>query len=143
MQDEVSMLIADVYEAAGALRMSGEAIAAAEGVKLAQWHLLDAITDPTMTVARVARRVGHARQSVQKTANELADLGYIGFVDNPDHRSSPLIRVTDAGSALQERLHRRAEESHTARFAQLSPAQLAATRDTLREMTRATYELHR
>ena len=34
-----------------------------------------------MTVARVARRVGHARQSVQKTANELADLDYIEFVD--------------------------------------------------------------
>jgi DNA-binding MarR family transcriptional regulator len=142
MQDEVSLMIADVYEAAGALRMSGEAIARAENVKLAQWHLLDAIEDSTMTVARIARRVGHARQSVQKTANELADAGFIEFDDNPDHKNSPLLRVTESGEQLRTRLHRRAKESHEARFADLSPAQIIATRDTLQAMARATYELH-
>jgi DNA-binding MarR family transcriptional regulator len=139
--NEMRTLIADIYEAAGALRMSGETIAASEGIKLAQWHLLDAITDPTMTVARAARRLVHARQSVQKTANEMVDAGYIEFVDNPDHRHSPLIRVTPRGEEIRARLHARADESHHTRFSGLSAEHLATTRETLEAISRATNEM--
>jgi DNA-binding MarR family transcriptional regulator len=142
MQDEMSSLIADVFEAAGALRMSGEEIASSESVTLSQWHLMDAITDPSTTVARAARRVGQSRQAVQKTANELVGAGLLEFRPNPDHKTSALIRLTDAGLTVQGRLWERATASHEARFGALAEQDLEITRATLRRLTQLTYEVH-
>jgi DNA-binding MarR family transcriptional regulator len=140
MQDEISLFMADVYEAAGAFRASGQGIAAAEGLTLAQWHLMDAIVDPSTTVARAARRLGLTRQAVQKTANELVTAGLLEFLENPDHKTSPLIRITDTGLAVQHRLWARADVSHNERFGSLSAKDLETTRSTLRAMTEATYK---
>ncbi len=140
VQDEISLVMADVYEAAGAFRMSGQQIAASEGQTLARWHLLDSVSDPSTTVARAARRLGLTRQAVQKTANELAAAGLIEFRDNPDHKSSPLIFVTEKGSEIKDRLAVRARASHDARFAGVSAEQLAVTSATLRQMTQSTYD---
>jgi DNA-binding MarR family transcriptional regulator len=137
---EVPSLIAEVYAAATALRQSGQAIANAEGARFSHWLLLDALTDPYMTVARAARRMGLSRQAVQKTANELDELGCIEFVENPDHKTSPLIHVTDIGVELRERLHRRAETSNDRYFGALTPDQVATARTTLQSMTRAIYD---
>jgi DNA-binding MarR family transcriptional regulator len=142
VDDPVSMLIADVYEAAGALRMSGEEISRAEGVTLTQWHVMDAITDSSMTVARAARRMGMSRQAVQKVANGMEKAGLIAYADNPDHKTSPLIALTDRGLEVQQRLWVRAAASHDERFAGLSSEQLEATRETLRSITELTYQVH-
>ena len=142
MQDDMSTLIADIFEAAGALRMSGEDIASHEGVTLSQWHLLDAIHDPLTTVARAARRMGLSRQATQKTANELVAVGLLEFKPNPDHKTSPLIHLTPAGLAVQARLWARATESHDARFGGMSEQDLKTTQDTLRKMAQLTYEMH-
>jgi DNA-binding MarR family transcriptional regulator len=142
VRDEISDLIAEIHEAAGALRMSGAEIAKAEGVTLTQWHVLDAIADPTFTVARVARRIGLSRQAVQKVANELESGGLITFVPNPDHKTSPLIRITSTGHATQERVWARATKSHRARFGALSDAELSTTQQTLRQIIDQTYMLH-
>ncbi|MCU1514825.1 MAG: hypothetical protein JWO10_1915 [Microbacteriaceae bacterium] len=140
--DDISTLIADIYEAAGALRMSGDEIANAEGITLTQWHLLDALIDPGVTVARAARRIGLSRQAVQKVANEMVKTGMIEFVDNPDHKTSPLLEITAAGRAIQERLWAAAELSHEARFGTVSASALETTRQTLRTITEQTYSVH-
>jgi DNA-binding MarR family transcriptional regulator len=140
VQDEISRLMADVYEAAGAFRSTGQKIAAIEGQTLAQWHLLDALGDPSATVARAARRLGLSRQAVQKTANDLEAAGLLEFRENPDHKSSPLIVVTPRGDEVRERLAAHATTSHHARFADLTPEQLAVTSETLRRMTQSSYE---
>lgn len=142
MQDEFSVLIADVYEAAGALKMSGDAIASAEGVSLTQWHLMDSIVDSEVTVARAARRIGLTRQAVQRVANELVDRGLIVFRENPDHKTSPLLELTVEGKAVQQRLWERATASHQARFASLTREQIDVTREALRQITEATYAVH-
>lgn len=142
MKDEMSSLIGDVYEAAGALQMSGAAIAAAERVTLSQWHLMDAIEDSSTTVARAARRIGQSRQAIQKVANEMVAAGLLEFRPNPDHKTSPLIFLTDDGLSVQKRLWARATESHEARFGPLSRRDLDITRATLRQITQLTYELH-
>lgn len=142
MQDKLSILIGDVFEAASALRRSGEEIAGHEGVTLSQWHLMDAINDPSATVARVARRVGQSRQAAQKTANELAAGGLLEFKLNPDHKTSPLISLTGAGLEVQARLWKRATASHDARFGAMSTRDLEITQATLRQMTQITYEAY-
>ncbi|MES2898976.1 MAG: MarR family winged helix-turn-helix transcriptional regulator [Pseudomonadota bacterium] len=55
------------------------------------------------TVARIARSLGLARQSVQRSANELAQAGYVRFEDNPHHKRAKQLVVTDAGHAMVAR----------------------------------------
>lgn len=62
MPDEMALLVADVFEAAGLLRRSGEAIAATEGQTQARWQLLSVVSEEPLTVAQAARRLGIARQ---------------------------------------------------------------------------------
>ena len=142
MQDDMSTLIAEVFEAAGALRMSGEDIAAQENVTLPQWHVMDSITDPSTTVARAARRMGQSRQAVQKTVNDMVSTGLLELHPNPDHKTSPLIALTPEGLEVQKKLWKRATKSHEARFGALPESDLAITRATLRQMTQLTYEIH-
>ncbi len=137
--DEDSILIADVYEAAGALRTSGEVIAREEGQTLARWHVMAAVSEAALTVASAARRMGLTRQAVQRVANELVADGLASFAENPDHRTSPLLRLTPLGEELLTRIERRARASHERRFGGLSEKDLATTQRVLREITAATH----
>ena len=49
------------------------------------------------TVAKIARSLGLTRQSVQRTANELAELALVQFEDNPHHKRAKQLVPTPAG----------------------------------------------
>ena len=97
MSDEMALLIADVYEAAGVLRRWGESLAAAEGQTQSRWQVLSVVSDVPLTVPSAARRLGISRQAVQRTVNELADDRLVRLAPNPDHRTAGLIELTDLG----------------------------------------------
>ncbi len=137
--DDDSVLIADIYEAAGALRISGELIARMEGQTLARWHVMAAVSDAPLTVASAARRMGLTRQAVQRVANELVADELALFADNPDHRTSSLLELTPAGEELLTRIERRARASHERRFGHLSQDDLALTQRVLREIATETH----
>lgn len=82
-----------------------EAIARLEKQSRARWEVLLAIGSGR-TVPQIARRMGMARQSVQRIADMLAEARLVRFEPNPDHRRSPLLRTTEEGSRLRERLER-------------------------------------
>ncbi len=109
MADEMAMLVADVYELAGLLRRAGEAIAAREGQTQARWQFLSVISDEALTVPQAARRLGVTRQAVQRVANELADDLLVELASNPDHRTSPLCRLTGDGRRILARINKIAE----------------------------------
>ncbi|MFD5514744.1 MarR family winged helix-turn-helix transcriptional regulator [Streptomyces sp. NPDC127066] len=133
--DEMALLVADVYEAAGALRRSGEAIAAAEGQTQARWQVLGAVSDEPLSVARAARRLGITRQGVQRVANDLARDGLADFRPNPDHRSSPLLGLTPRGRRVLAGITDRAAAAHRVLSADISSADIVAARDLLRRVT--------
>ncbi|WP_030728708.1 MarR family winged helix-turn-helix transcriptional regulator [Streptomyces sp. NRRL S-237] len=112
MPDEMALLVADVFEAAGVLRRSGEAIAATEGQTQARWQLLSVVSEEPLTVARAARRLGIARQGVQRVANDLVREDLAVFRPNPDHRGSPLLALTPHGRRVLDKITRRATEVH-------------------------------
>ncbi|CAN5704457.1 MarR family winged helix-turn-helix transcriptional regulator [soil metagenome] len=112
MDDEVALLVADVYELAGILRRLGEALAATEGQTQARWQLLSAISADGMTVPRAARRLGITRQAVQRASNELVSDGLAEFQENPDHRTSPLLSPTVDGRRVLSAINRRAATAH-------------------------------
>ncbi|MEU6312872.1 helix-turn-helix domain-containing protein [Streptomyces sp. NPDC047014] len=136
MAEELALLVADVFEAAGALRRAGEALAAAEGQTQARWQLMSVVSEEALPVARAARRLGVARQGVQRIANELVKDGLAELRENPDHRTSPLLGLTGAGSRTLAAITGRAEAAHGVMGAGLAEADVAEVRALLRRLTR-------
>lgn len=68
----------------------------------ARWQVLGGIWREPMTVAQIARRMGLARQSVQRVANALVVEDLAAFHPNPDHKRSPLLSLTERGHEIIE-----------------------------------------
>ena len=81
----------------GLLAGAGDAIARPAGQSAARWQVLAMVEDGPRTVAAIARTLGMARQSVQRTADLLAGEALIRYEDNPRHRRAKLVGLTDAG----------------------------------------------
>jgi len=97
-------LVADVYELAGELERAGEGLARSVGQTGARWKVLSAASVGGQTVAQLARRLGLARQSVQRVADALEDDGLVEYQPNPDHRRSPRVVLTAQGEQVLGRL---------------------------------------
>ncbi|MHB9856018.1 MarR family winged helix-turn-helix transcriptional regulator [Streptomyces krungchingensis] len=134
MPDEAALLIADVYEAAGALRRLGEQTAGAEGLTQARWQVLSAVSEEPLTVPQAARRLGVSRQNIQRVANDLVELRLAAYVPNPEHRGSPLLTLTPAGTDTLARVTARSEQLHRTLFAAIPEQEIHATRASLRRL---------
>ncbi|MFC5218450.1 MarR family winged helix-turn-helix transcriptional regulator [Streptomyces coerulescens] len=134
MSDETALLIADVLEAAGALRRLGEETAGAEGLTQARWQVLSVASEEPLTIPQAARRLGVSRQNIQRVANDLVSLGLAAYTPNPDHRSSPLLTVTPQGQESLARLTDRATKMHRSLFAGIPDEEIRATRASLRRL---------
>jgi DNA-binding MarR family transcriptional regulator len=135
--DEVALLIADVYEAAGVLRRWGERTAATEGQTQARWQLMSAVSEGDWTVPAAAERLGTSRQAVQRIANELVEDGLVEFAANARHRRSMLLRLTPTGRQVLAAINHRAARHHRAVTGALAPAELMHARAELRRLVDA------
>ena len=100
---EMQRLVADLFEIAGALRRDGEATARAAGQTQARWQVMWIAAAGHLSVAMIARRLGLARQSVQRTADVIVAENLATYEPNPDHQRSPLLILTARGrEALQQ-----------------------------------------
>jgi DNA-binding MarR family transcriptional regulator len=132
---EIPLLVADLYEAAGALRAAGESIAATQGQSQARWQVMSVVSEPAMPVPTAARRLGVSRQNVQKIANDLVRDGLAEWQPNPDHRTSPLLGLTATGHTTLRALTEQAEAFNTSVSGGLSPREVATARKVLRLIT--------
>ena len=105
--DALTDLILEVFRANGRLLAAGDALTRPSGQSAARWQVLGAIEAEPQTVAGIARTMGLARQSVQRTADLLAAEGIIEFLENPAHRRAKLVRLTERGHALVRALSER------------------------------------
>ncbi|HEX6425067.1 MAG TPA: MarR family transcriptional regulator [Acidimicrobiales bacterium] len=133
------LLIADVYELAGESRRTSEALAANLGQTVARWHLLSVISDGPRSVASAARRLGLARQSVQRVADRLLGEGLAVAEADPADARAPRLALTPEGRRVLGGL---VERSDAARSAELAGADvtltdLHAARRVVRELRRA------
>ena len=83
----------------GALMAAGDRLTVDVGLTAARWQVLSTIarSDRPEPVANVARIMGLARQSVQRSADELERAGLITFGPNPHHKRAPLTLLTQKG----------------------------------------------
>ena len=131
------LLIADTYELAGLSRATSEAIADdADGQTVARWHIMSVVSEEPLTVPAIARRLGLARQSVQRVVDDLADSRHVELRPNPAHRRSPLVVLTRRGRTSLRRLDRAAESTRADQLAaaQLTRADLIEARATIRTL---------
>jgi DNA-binding MarR family transcriptional regulator len=96
--------------------------------------VLSVLRDSGVTVPGIARRLGQARQSVQRVAGDLLAAGCVQAVANPDHQRSPLLRLTAEGRRLLRALNQDEAVDRTARLAAagLTADQLDQARRVLR-----------
>ncbi|MFD8808819.1 MarR family winged helix-turn-helix transcriptional regulator [Streptomyces sp. NPDC059597] len=132
MSDEAALLVADLYEAAGALRRLGERTAAAEGLTQARWQVMSVVAESPLTVPQAARRLGVSRQNVQRVAGDLVERDLAAFEPNPDHRGSPLLVLTGAGAEALGRVTVGAATAHRAVFGEIPGEDVHAAREFLR-----------
>lgn len=135
--DELALLIADVYDAAGVLRRYGERTAASAGQTQARWQLLSVVSDGDWTVPMAADRLGTSRQAVQRIANELVADGLAVFEDNPRHRRSPFLRLNAAGRQILGAITTEARRRHELLGTRFGRVSLAEVSTALRQLTAA------
>jgi DNA-binding MarR family transcriptional regulator len=133
------LLIADVYELAGASRRTSEGLARAAGQTVARWHALSVFSVSPLTVASAARRLGLARQSVQRVVDGLVTDGLLSSAPNPDHKTAPLVAITPQGADVLARLVALADADRGARLSGLAVTveDLSAARATVAKVLTA------
>ncbi|MPY93967.1 MAG: MarR family transcriptional regulator [Acidimicrobiia bacterium] len=96
-QELLSGLALTTFRLNGQLLDVAEQLARPAGLTAARWQVLGAVLHEPLTVAAIARRMGLARQSVQRTADLLVDSGLLERLPNPAHRRANLLQATASG----------------------------------------------
>ena len=104
-QEILGNIALTVFELNGQLLKLADTLAAPAGLTAARWQVLGAILETPLTQAAIARRMGITRQSVRRTASQLATDGMITFEPNPAHRKAELLRPTDKAYKAVKRIN--------------------------------------
>ena len=128
LEGSLPLLIADVYELAGALRRAGDHLAGEFGASQARWQLLSVVSEGDWTVPEAARRLGVSRQAVQRVADLLAGDGLVCYEDNPAHRRSPHVRITSDGLETSRTITARSDEQSPELVGHLHSSEIAEAR---------------
>ncbi|MEL7536915.1 MAG: helix-turn-helix domain-containing protein [Pseudomonadota bacterium] len=92
-------MILETFRLNGALLTAGDVLVEDLGLTSARWQVLGALglADKPMTVAQIGRRMGISRQAVQRLVNEMVADGLLVLQDNPEHKRSRLVALTNTG----------------------------------------------
>jgi DNA-binding MarR family transcriptional regulator len=92
--------------------------------------------DSQLTVPQIARRYQVSRQHVQVTANRLVEEGLLRTHENPQHKRSPLLRLSELGRDTFAEIRRNEDALLDAVYADIEIADIATTRRTLESLLR-------
>ncbi|NKB19428.1 MAG: MarR family transcriptional regulator [Alphaproteobacteria bacterium] len=98
--EALTSLMLETFRLNGALLASGNQLTKPFGLTSARWQVLGPIAEEILTVAQIARRMGLARQGVQRIVNDLESLGLIVLKPNLDHKRAPLVALTETGKEV-------------------------------------------
>jgi DNA-binding MarR family transcriptional regulator len=130
----IPLLVADVFELSAAFRRAGDKIAKKVGQTQARWQVLSAASNGDKSVPQIARRLGYARQSVQRVVDLLVSEGVAEYVSNPDHKSSALVRLTGEGERQLRKLTNAADRLHSRMAEELDSKDLGVALRVLRSL---------
>ena len=130
-------VVLHTFRANGLFLAAGDLLAADEGLTAARWQVLGAVVvaGRPLTVPQIARRMGLTRQAVQASVNRLLGEGLVEAGENPDHRRSPLIRMTEVGSRKYAAIQKRQAAWINELAAGLKRSELATAARVLQELS--------
>jgi DNA-binding MarR family transcriptional regulator len=130
-------VVLHTFRANGLFLAAGDLLAAEEGLTAARWQVLGAVVlaGRPLTVPQIARGMGLTRQAVQASVNRLLGEGFAEAGENPDHRRSPLIRMTEVGSRKYAAIQKRQAVWINQLAAGLKRSELATTARVLQELS--------
>lgn len=112
-----------------ALKHWAETLHESPGVSIAMRAVLELLLlQGSASVPDMARARGVSRQHIQQQVDALAEKDFVRREDNPAHRRSPLIALTDTGRALVQGM--RTDERNA-----LSRMQVGVSDSSMREAT--------
>ena len=113
------------------------------GLTVALRAVLELVLDRgPMTVPQIARDVGVTRQSVQVLVDAGTARGLVELTDNPQHRRSRFVTVTEHGRRTFADVHRREIANLDRVTADLDPDELARCAHVLAVLTERVRRLH-
>lgn len=98
--DALTELVLETFRLNGAMLEAGNRITEPHGLTSARWQVMGAVhlARQPLTVAQIARRMGLARQGVQRIINDLKRLDMVVLEINMDHKRAPLISLSSEGA---------------------------------------------
>ena len=135
--DAATDVVLALFRANGLLLAAGHRLAEREGLTAARWQVLGAVAlaGRPLTVPQIARQMGLTRQAVQATVHQLRRDELADTSDNPDHRRSPLIDLTELGRRKYAALDRQQTAWINDLSAGLKIPDLAATARLLHDLS--------
>ena len=82
-EDPLNDLVLSIFWLNGFFLDAADRLTAGSGLTTARWQVLGAVLHEPLTVAAIARDMGLARQSVQRTADLLVEEGLCEYLPNP------------------------------------------------------------
>ena len=102
----ITELILTLFPLNGRILSAGDSLSSSEGLSSSLWQVLGALKDTPRTVSQIGRVMGLTRQSVQRSVNIMKEDGLVELVKNPDHQTSPLVRMTNKGETAYRKVMR-------------------------------------
>lgn len=133
----LTALVLHVFRLNGLILEAGDALAAPSGQTASRWQVMGCVDVDAQTVAGIARTMGLARQSVQRTADLLVADGLAEYLDNPQHRRAKLLRLTATGIQLLREIEARQTAWANQLAQSLNAAELASAARTLQDLQKA------
>jgi DNA-binding MarR family transcriptional regulator len=97
-------LVLETFRFNGRLLLAGDRLAKPIGLTSSRWQVLGAIEEKPLSVAQIARKMGLARQNVQRLADALHEEAIVEYTPNPDHQRAKLVFLTDKGRRAMKKL---------------------------------------
>jgi DNA-binding MarR family transcriptional regulator len=131
--EALTELILEVFRLNGAMLDAGNQLTKPLGLTSARWQVMGAIelSGQPLTVSQIARRMGLARQGVQRIVNDLESLGLLLFNPNQDHKRAPLVAITAEGQKTMKKVGAAQSKWVNQLAEELSPRRLAEATKTL------------
>ncbi len=105
--ETLTQLVLEIFRLNGELLDAGNRITKPFGLTSARWQVLGAIDEERqpLTVSQIARRMGLARQGVQRIINDLSKQGLVSSSPNIDHKRAPLFSLSDKGEQVMDKIN--------------------------------------
>ncbi|MBL8179449.1 MAG: MarR family transcriptional regulator [Bryobacterales bacterium] len=127
-------LILETFQFKGRLLAAGDRLTKPLGLTSARWQVLGAVEAQSLSVAQIGRRMGLARQNVQRLADALEEEGTVEYTFNPDHKRAKLVRPTGRGRINIKKLGLLQEQRANRTTAGLTASEIEAAINVVRKL---------